>query len=79
MIGEEHARLVLVFALLATSGCAAPTLQQRQGAWRKHVTIQRATCVVGMGDPAMPADVREWCAQVGATASPAPSIPSESE
>ncbi len=57
----------LVCCLLAAlaAGCASvPTLAQRQEAWRTHVTTQRAVCVVGLGDPAMPDDVREWCLEV---------------
>lgn len=41
--------------------CSAPTLQQRQGAWRQVRDTTRAECLLGKNDPAMPDDVRDWC------------------
>lgn len=56
-------RHVLLLALLSAS-CATPTLQQRQDSWRKVRDVTRAECMVGQIDPAMPTDVRAWCALV---------------
>lgn len=56
--------LALALCLLAT-GCATPTLQQRQDNWRRFRDVTRATCLVGAAkDPAMPDDVRQWCSRV---------------
>jgi hypothetical protein len=56
-------KYVLLLALFM-SACAAPTLQQRQANWRRYQDMTRATCAVGEVDPAMPTDVRVWCAEV---------------
>lgn len=53
----------LLFCLLLPA-CAAPTLAQRQDAWRKFRDGTVATCKVGKYDPAMPDDVRPWCVKV---------------
>lgn len=58
----KHAPLVLV--CLVALGCSTPTLQQRQANWQRWQDMTRATCVVGLTDPAMPADVRELCERV---------------
>lgn len=60
-----NARMVLVLALLPLAGCAAPTLQQRQEAWRQFRTDVTRVCEVGMQvDRAMPEDVMDWCVEV---------------
>lgn len=59
-----HAQAAVFAALLLfASGCSTPTLQQRQDNWRRFRDVTRATCAVGQGDPAMPPEVREWCAR----------------
>jgi hypothetical protein len=50
-------------ALSLTPACTTPTLQQRQDTWSQYRDSVRATCVVGKNDPAMPADVKTWCAK----------------
>lgn len=55
---------VLVLVLILTSCTTAPTLQQRQEAWFKYRDATRATCAVGVNDPAMPLEVKAWCAEV---------------
>ncbi len=55
---------VLVFVVLMSAGCVAPTLAQRQANWEKFRDTTRATCLVGKVDPAMPASVSQWCAGV---------------
>ena len=60
-----NAHLALVLAVCLLAGCATPTLAQRQEAWRQHQRVQQLTCRTGLTvDPAMPADVREWCGRV---------------
>jgi hypothetical protein len=55
---------VLLSVCLLATACATPSFQQRQEAWRKHMTTQQATCRLGAIDPAMPDDVRVWCAEM---------------
>jgi len=52
---------VVFLALLATSACTAPTLQQRQANWRAYQDSVKATCNLGKVDPARPGDVADWC------------------
>lgn len=72
LVGDQYrlalvnaSRLALAALLLAAAGCTAPTLAQRQENWRTHVKVQKLTCLTGMRyDPAMPEDVRQFCARV---------------
>ena len=52
--------------VLLVTGCTAPTLQQRQDDWRKYQNLVRSTCAIGKKDPAMPTEVKAWCAEVEA-------------
>lgn len=54
----------VLFAVFFVVGCAAPTLQQRQETWSRYRDSVRATCTVGKIDPAMPTDIKAWCAEV---------------
>ena len=58
--------VTLFLGIAGLSACTAPTLQQRQDNWRRYQDATRATCVVGQADPAMPPEVRAWCAEVAA-------------
>jgi hypothetical protein len=50
--------------LLLLTGCATPTMAQREANWHKFQDATRATCLVGRVDPSMPGDVRFWCVEV---------------
>ena len=63
----KYLPFVIPALCLALGACAAPTLEQRVQAWERYRDVTRATCLVGAAkDPAMPTDVRAWCAEVTA-------------
>ena len=58
--------VLAVANVVAAAACSVPTLAQRQDKWRRVMDVTRAECMVGQADPAMPTDVRQWCAEVTA-------------